>query len=206
MEIVYSFEKLLGLSALLIVRGLAAAICRAHAKGNVIRSLGFIVENIWRRAADGDMTWAIDTPVTIEQSRFDQAYEWAAWTAQRRTERKLSICRADMLSTGRVEALADLIAKYGTDSFEVGVEWALAGNQVLKADHTIICATWFESSVETVHATVQQRRRQEAWQREYAAKRERENAKQRAKRARRKAAKLAECMPLDAATTGEAGR
>jgi hypothetical protein len=72
-EISHALSTLAGDKPRLVMQAFAFHVCKAHAAGKIIRSFGFIVERLARKADKGDDGWIYDLPSRIEAAAFDDA-------------------------------------------------------------------------------------------------------------------------------------
>ena len=127
---------------------IAHAIARAHAEGKRIRSLGFIAQRLVQMARDGDLTRIHDLPVTIDRDAFAEAHELATeFVNAGRAWKQLSLHAEVLLSTVQVEALADLMKRYGrnaiVDSFDL-----VRRLDKWPTERQLICAwSWWEEAI-----------------------------------------------------------
>ena len=119
-EISHALSTLTGDKPRLVMQAFAFHVCKAHAAGKIIRSFGFIVERLARKADKGDDGWIYDLPSRIEAAAFDDAADLANKGTQALESFGIGATSRELLSTFQVESLEAMIRQHGRG-------WVVAG-------------------------------------------------------------------------------
>jgi hypothetical protein len=125
----------------------AFEICRAHAQGKVIRSLGFVFEGLVGRACSSDTLWAYGLPVRMDMPQFEEAYKLAREAVTACGDHGLRVDEECLLSAPAVEILAGMISQHGRSAVVAGINFALGGGQRLPEGHVACCWSWFKDAM-----------------------------------------------------------
>jgi hypothetical protein len=99
----------------IVLEAISFHACRAHARGKVVRSLGFIAQELIRSVENDDDTAIYDIPTRLREEEFTQAATLAHKAVSALESFETSLNRRALLSTQRVEELAGYIERYGRD-------------------------------------------------------------------------------------------
>ena len=128
--------------------GIAAVLCQKARKAHVIRSLAIIAIPILRSCLAGDWGWANSRPSPKLGSALKMWRDWAEGTLLVLTAaRRHSVDSYELLSTCRLEDLADLTRIYGQQRIETAVT-----TMKTDADQTIIGWWYFEPACKALSA------------------------------------------------------
>ena len=129
--------------------GLAYAISCESERGRKIRSLGFIAENLIRKAEDNDDTWACDVPHR-KSSEFDCAHRFATdvTEALETFHYGIELDARGALTTYRIEHLSNLIRRHGWSGLMDAINY-VTENQLRQPEGSLICSWhWFSDYIE----------------------------------------------------------
>lgn len=132
----------------LVFRALAYWVCKAHADGRKIRSLGFIAEPLARQSDDGDYGWCYAYPSRLPDSVYQEAVSFAQKVFAACKAHGIALDNESLLSTQGIEDLGDALAQYGNNAVVAAIDHVNLSRIGPNEGYSICRWSWFTRHIQ----------------------------------------------------------
>lgn len=115
-------------------------------RGRTIRSFGLAAERLYRRACDGDLSWAFDWPTTLSPEEVQSAHTVALRAIRILEGRCFNHLRRELLSTSELEQIHSLVENFGRDMVLRGIEETCRQKDI--GDQSVIGWQYFRECIQ----------------------------------------------------------
>jgi hypothetical protein len=133
-----------------ILEAVAFHLCRAHARGKVIRSIGFVAQELIRAVENENFEVLYDIPTQLPEAEFTAAAGLAHEAVAALETFGIDVNRPVLLSTQQIEELSGLVRDCGRDVLVAAINYATSSGMKPTPGKSISAWSWFDRCIRAV--------------------------------------------------------